>query len=309
MNILYYIHNAGELSIAERVLLITQPLVPDLDNTSGGSVKQTTVTHSVNKHTQSHTFPFSVGLRIVLPIIFFSIFILLWHILHSTNTVPAFILPSPVSIATRFVTDFHILFPNAFYTLYIAIIGILLSIICAFVTALLLDIFHILYTVLYPFILLFQMVPSILFAPLLVLFFGYGTITKLIIIVLMCFFPILVTLLQGFKFVSLKHIQLLQTMGANAWQIYYWVKIPSALSQLFSGLRLAVSYAMTASIISEWVSSIQGLGYIMIQSQRSFISERIYAIIIIIFILSIGLYSLVLLLEYICIPTKRHTEQ
>ena len=267
-------------------------LVPDLGNASGGSVKN-----------NSKYLKFQ-NLQLILPVVFFICIIVLLHMVYITKKVPSFILPSPIHIANRFITDYAILLPNTLYTLYGAVIGIILSLIFAFIIALLLDIFPISYTILYPFILLFQMVPFVLFAPLLVLFFGYGTTTKLIVVILMCFFPILVTLLQGFRMVSSQHIQLLQTMRASVWQIYYWVKIPSAFSQLFSGLRLTVSYAMSASIISEWVSSMQGLGYIMIQSQRSFVIERVYAIMLLIFILSIGLYLFVILLEYLFVTRK-----
>lgn len=242
--------------------------------------------------------------QLTLTLLFIFATFVLWTAFHKARIVPSFILPSPVRVVARTIEDYHILVPNALHTFGIALLGLFLSLCCAFIGAIVLDISSAAHAIFYPFILLFQMVPIILFAPLLVLLFGYGMFTKLLVVVLMCFFPILVSMLQGFRFVSVEHISLLKTMGAATWQIYFWVKIPSALTELFSGLRIAVSYAITASIISEWVGSIQGLGFVMIQSQRSFIVERVYAIIGIILLMSTALYGLLLLVERVCLPQK-----
>ncbi len=228
-----------------------------------------------------------------------------WYALSLFGLLPEFILPLPHRIVHTAIQDFDVLLPHALHTLYIAVLGIGISIVCAFVFALLLDISSFLHSLFFPVILFFQMVPVILFAPLFVIIFGYGTGTKLIIVVLMCFFPILVTLLQGFRYVSKDTISLLRSMGAKKFAIYRWGKIPSALVEMFSGLRLAVSYAVTASILSEWVGAVQGLGFVMIQSQKAFLIERVYVVIGAIFLMSIVLYLLVILIEFFFISKKQ----
>lgn len=168
------------------------------------------------------------------------------------------------------------------------------------------DRFAIIHKIVYPIILVFQIVPIIIFAPIFIIWFGYGMGTQLITVVLMVFFPMLVMLKNGFNSTPLAQINLLQTMGATSTQIYRWIKIPVALNSLFSGLRLSITYGITASVISEWVGAIQGLGVIMIRSQKSFLITRVFAINFIIILLSVILYGVVLIIEKKLLPWKKY---
>lgn len=186
------------------------------------------------------------------------------------------------------------------------ILGIIIAIIVSFLFAILMEQYKIITSIVYPIILIFQIVPIIIFAPILIIWFGYSIFTQLFTIVLMVFFPMLITLRSGFSSVENLHITMFKTMGANTLQIYKWLKIPVALSHLFSGLRLAVTYGMTASVISEWVGTLQGLGVIMMRSQKSFLVARVFAINLIIICLTLLLYTLIIIIEKKLLPWKKY---
>ncbi len=243
--------------------------------------------------------------KYILPFIFFIIFLLIWQFLVSLGILHAFIIPGPLSIFETLIKDRNLIIHNALITSGITLLGVFFSIITAFFTAIALDTFTILKNIFYPIILMLQIIPILIFAPLLVLLLGYGIKTQLIIVTLMCFFPILISLLRGFESTSTEYISLLQSMGATQSQIFYWIKFPSALFSMLSGLRIAITYSITASIISEWVSSINGLGVIMIKSQKSFLIERVFAINVVILILSFFFYSIVVFIEKSCMPWKK----
>jgi ABC-type nitrate/sulfonate/bicarbonate transport system permease component len=142
-------------------------------------------------------------------------------------------------------------------------------------------------------------------APLLVLWFGYGLAPKVILIVLTTFFPVAVSLVAGFRSVDLDMIDLMRTMGASDLQIFWQVKLPGALDQFFSGLRISATYAIVGAVISEWLGGFSGLGVYMTRVRKSFAYDRMFAVIILISVLSLALMKAVDLLERVCMPWKR----
>jgi len=115
----------------------------------------------------------------------------------------------------------------------------------------------------------------------------YGYTPKVVIVTLICFFPITISLLQGLATVDKELIDLLRSMGSNKLQIYKFVKIPSAMPGFYSGLKIAATYSIMGATIGEWVGGKSGLGVYMIRAKQSFETDRVFAAIIIIVILSI----------------------
>ena len=184
--------------------------------------------------------------------------LIVWQTISSLGIVDSFMLPSPVQVVRAFVEEFPILMEHSVITLAEAFIGLALGIALGFVMAVLMDQFEPLYKACYPLIVLTQTIPTVAIAPLLVLWFGYEMAPKVILIVITTFFPITVGLLNGFKSIDTDSVHLLRAMGAGRWQIFQYIKLPSAMSQFFAGLRISASYAVVGAVISEWLGGFGG---------------------------------------------------
>jgi ABC-type nitrate/sulfonate/bicarbonate transport system permease component len=149
-----------------------------------------------------------------------------------------------------------------------------------------------------------QTIPSVAIAPLLVLWFGYEMLPKIILIVISTFFPITVGLLEGLRSADRDAIALLRSMGATQWQIYRYIKLPSALPQFFSGLRIAAAYSVVGAVISEWLGGFGGLGVYMTRVKKAFAFDKMFAVIFLISAISLLLMALVELAERKCMPYR-----
>jgi ABC-type nitrate/sulfonate/bicarbonate transport system permease component len=148
-------------------------------------------------------------------------------------------------------------------------------------------------------------VPIIALAPILLIWFGYGLTPKVIVVVLTCFFPIVVATIDGLRSADRDAINLLRSMGANRGQIMRVVRVPAAMPAVFSGVRIASAWSVIGAIVGEWVGASQGLGYLMTRSQSQFQTPRLYAAVLIAALLGITLFALVSLIERLAMPWRR----
>lgn len=234
--------------------------------------------------------------------------LILWQGVSMLGLVPAFMLPSPVEVVRAFVKELPLLWENSLITLQEAFIGLLLGVAFGFLVAVLMDAFEVLYRAFYPLLIITQTVPTVAIAPLLVLWFGYEMTPKIILIVISTFFPVTVGLLDGFRSADKDAIGLLRSMGATRVQIFRHIKFPSALPQLFSGLRIAAAYSVVGAVISEWLGGFGGLGVYMTRVKKAFAFDKMFAVIFLISGISLGLMSLVEYAEKKCMP-YRHLEK
>ena len=174
-----------------------------------------------------------------------------------------------------------------------------------FAFAVLMDRFETFYLAFDPLLTVSQTVPTVAIAPLFVLWFGYGLLPKVLLVVITTFFPVTVALANGFRSVDQDQIDLMRTMRATEWQIFRYAKLPAAMDQFFSGLRISATYAIVGAVISEWLGGFWGLGVYMTRVRKSFSYDRMFAVIIIISALSLALMRGVDVLERICMPWKR----
>jgi len=214
-------------------------------------------------------------------------------------------LPSPRKVAEAFVSEFPVLMEHSVVTLSEAFIGLAVGVMLGFVMAVLMDQFNVLYKAFYPIMILTQTVPTVAIAPLLVLWFGYEMTPKVILIVLTTFFPIAVGLLNGFKSADKDSMNLLRAMGAGRWQIFYHIKFPGALSEFFAGLRISVSYAVVGAVISEWLGGSEGLGVYMTRVRKAYAFDKMFAVIILISVISLMLMKGVELLQKKGMPWEK----
>lgn len=214
-------------------------------------------------------------------------------------------LPSPVQVVSAFISEFPALMEHSVITLTEAFLGLFIGILFGFVMAVLMDHFEILYKAFYPLIVLTQTIPTVAIAPLMVLWFGYEMTPKVILIVITTFFPITVGLLTGFKSIDKDSVNLLRAMGAGRLEIFRYIKLPGALPQFFSGLRISASYAVVGAVISEWLGGFGGLGVYMIRVKQAFSFDKMFAVIFLISAISLLLMKAVDLLQRKCMPWEQ----
>jgi ABC-type nitrate/sulfonate/bicarbonate transport system permease component len=222
--------------------------------------------------------------------------------------VPKWLLPAPSVIAVTLVASWDLLLDHTLVTLLEVGVGFGLSLLCGVILACGIAFSPTLERALYPFVIASQTVPIIVIAPLLLIWVGYGLTPKVIVVALIAFFPVVVNTVDGLKSVDPDAVNLLRTMGASRWQIFVKVQVPSALPLLFSGTRVAMAVSVIGAVIGEWVGSSQGLGYLMIRSKPQFLTERIFAAIVILSVMGVALFVLVGVVEKLAIPWW-HNEQ
>lgn len=214
-------------------------------------------------------------------------------------------LPSPLDVVKAFVEDFGLLALNARITLWEAFVGLSLGILIGFIVAVLMDCSNTLYQALYPLLVITQTVPTVAIAPLLVLWFGYEMTPKVILIVIVTFFPIAISLLDGFRSADVDTLKLMKSMGANSLQVFRYVKFPGSLGQFFASLRIAVSYAVVGAVISEWLGGFSGLGVYMTKVRKAYSFDKMFAVIFLISAISLLLMKGIDILQKKCMRWEK----
>lgn len=231
--------------------------------------------------------------------------ILIWQVVCSLELVPGYMLPSPIQVMQAFINEFNVLMEHLMISLSEAFLGLGVGILVAFILAVGMDHYRGLHKSLYPLLIISQTVPVIAIAPLLVLWMGYGMAPKVMVIFLVCFFPITISLLDGFKEADRDTIRLMKSMGANAKQIFWHIKLPCALSGFLAGLKVSVSYAVIGAVVAEWLGGTAGLGVYMTRVRKSYAFDKMFAVIFLVSLISLVLMKLVSLLERKVMPYKR----
>ncbi len=233
-----------------------------------------------------------------------ALLLLLWQGVCSLELVPGYMLPSPAQVAGALISERGVLLEHSIITLQEAFIGLALGVGIGFLFAVLMDAFEVLYRAIYPILVITQTIPTVAIAPLLVLWFGYEMTPKVVLIVIVTFFPVTVGLLDGFRGVDRDAVSMMRSMGANRRQIFRYLKAPSALPQFFSGLRIAAAYSVVGAVISEWLGGFGGLGVYMTRVKKAFAFDKMFAVIFLISAISLLLMALVDLGEKLCMPYR-----
>jgi len=241
----------------------------------------------------------------VVPLIFSGFLILIWHYVTEGGYIEKFILPSPRDIIVTLFEILPDLKGHIFATLQEAFIGFFIAIIFAIILAIMMDNVKLINKAIYPLLVVSQTIPIIALAPLFVIWFGFGKLPKIIVVVLVCFFPIVISLLDGLSSADKDILNLLKSMGANRLQIFKIVKFPGALVNFFSGLRIAATYSIMGAVIGEWLGGKEGLGIYMLRVKNSYALDKVFATIVIIVVLSMGVFKLISLVQYLVMPWNR----
>ena len=225
-----------------------------------------------------------------------------WQLYASTASVDATILPTPTRIVSQLYQFRQIAWENTWQTLQETLIGFSVSVVVALLVAVLMDQMAWLRRSLYPMLIASQTIPVIAIAPLMIIWFGFGLLPKVLLIVLVTFFPIVVALLDGFAATEHEAMDLLRTMGASRRQIFRLVRFPGAMPQMFTGLRISATYAVLAAIFAEYVGAYQGLGIWMSTSKSSFRTDLVFGAIAISALISVSLFMLIGLIARLVMP-------
>lgn len=223
--------------------------------------------------------------------------LIFWEILVSLQIIDRLILPSPLDVVKAFINDFPLLLSHSYNTLTVAFLGVFISISFSFILSLIMDRYNTVYELVYPVALLSQTIPTVAIAPLLIIWLGYYMKPKIVLVVLSTFFPLLVSLLEGYKSVDKDNINLLKSMGANTYQMYIHLKLPSSFRYFLSGLKVSMSYALISAVISEWLGGYYGLGVYMTRVKKAFALDKMFAVIFLISFLSLLLMNIIDKLE------------
>lgn len=242
---------------------------------------------------------------VAIPLITTLCVLVCWQAVVAFGIVPNYLLPSPTQVLAALVKDAVLLFQHSLSTLLEAALGLLFGTALGFIVAVLMDRFELVGLALNPLLTISQTIPTIAIAPLLVLWFGYGLAPKVVLVVIATFFPVTVSLVSGFRSIDEDMIDMMRTMGAKRWDIFWHVKIPLSMNQFFSGLRISATYAIVGAVIAEWLGGFTGLGVYMTRVRKSFMYDRMFAVILLISILSLILMLLVDVLQRIVMPWKR----
>jgi ABC-type nitrate/sulfonate/bicarbonate transport system permease component len=212
------------------------------------------------------------------------------------------LLPAPSQIVRALLTNTAILAPHTWQTLIETLIGFAVALGVGFGFAVIIDLSPLLRRAIYPLLVVSQTIPLLALAPLLVLWFGFGLLPKVLVVALVCFFPIVVAGADGFRATDPELVKLFRTFGAGPWTIFRQVRFPGALPSLFSGIRIAITYSVTGAVWGEYVGAEYGLGIFMQRAQHSYQVALVFAAIIVIAALSIGLFLLTSIIERLVIP-------
>lgn len=245
----------------------------------------------------------------IAPAIAITAVLLIWYFCCEGELIPAYMLPSPAHVFNAFVNNFSIMTEQAQVTLQEAVYGLGIGIFLAFIVATLMDRFSFLYKAIYPILIITQTIPTIAIAPLLVLWMGFGMAPKITLITLTTFFPISVGLLEGYQSVDSDEINMMRSMGANRFQIFRHIKLPTAAPAFFSGLRISAAYAVVGAVISEWLGGFKGLGVYMTRVQKAYAFDKMFAVIVFVSAISLLLMALVSLLQKVAMPWQRKKKE
>lgn len=222
---------------------------------------------------------------------------IIWEIAVKLAEVPGWLLPPPSTIFTEAINGWTSYHAHLQSTIRLSLLGFLIGSSIGLLTAIILHLIPFVRESVYPLLILSQNVPIIVLAPLLVIWFGFGLLPKLIVITLVCFFPITVAALDGFKQTpnELKHYMMMA--GASRIQLFWKLELPYSLPTLFSGLKISATYSVMGAVISEWLGAKAGVGVYMTLASSSFRTDRVFVAIFSIMVLSLLFFAVILLAE------------
>jgi NitT/TauT family transport system permease protein len=238
----------------------------------------------------------AIAQRATTPVIYLALLVL-WEAFVRGFNLPAWILPAPSAIAITAWEWAPELLYNSFVTLRETVVGFLLALALSLPLAVVIAFTTITRRLIYPILLGLQSVPKVALAPLVILWLGIGNWPKIVIVVLVCFFPILVNVVAGFESVPRSMLDLMHSLRASELVIFRRLRIPIATPHLFTGCKIAITFAVIGAVIGEFVAAQEGLGYLILISTAQSQTPLAFAAIILLTVISVVLFYGIELIE------------
>jgi NitT/TauT family transport system permease protein len=240
--------------------------------------------------------------RRAAPLIVFAILFLIWEFAVHLTGVKEYLLPPPSKVWTEFLKRWPTVMDGAIVTTQEIIAGYLLAIVVSIPLALAVAYSRFVETAIYPVVVFLQIIPKIAIAPLFIIWFGFGFTPKLLLVFLLSFFPIVVSSIAGFKAVDPEIMDFARTTGASGWKMFFKIRLPQALPDIFTGLKVGAALSATAAVVAEFVASDRGLGYLLLQYNGNLETPMVFAIVVLLSLIGLAVYYVVEIIERIAIP-------
>lgn len=241
----------------------------------------------------------------LLPPLTFAGMVGLWWAAVEVFSIPAYLLPGPAAVFERLVADAGLLWDHSLVTLTEIVLGFGLTVVSAIPLGLLIALSPLAKQVVYPPIMLMQLVPKIAVAPLFLVWLGFGIESKILLTILMTFFPLLIASISGFMILDDRLLYLTRSMGASWWDTFRYLRFPAALPVIFSGIKTSATIAATAAIVAEFVGANRGLGYVLLRGTSSMDIELVFAVLVVLTAIGIAINYVVEFCEWAITPWER----
>jgi NitT/TauT family transport system permease protein len=225
-----------------------------------------------------------------------------WETVIRVFGVPAFVLPAPTAIVVSLADNWQPLATAARATSLEVLFGFVLSAIVGILVALTIVRFERFGRALYPLIVLFQNVPKVALAPIFILWFGYDLAPKILLIVVIAFFPVAIDMLAGLQSVEPSFVSLMRSVGASKSKILLRVRIPHSLPHLMAGLKVAITFSVIGAIVGEFAGANQGLGYVIQFASTQLDTPLVFAALVVVSVLGLAFYYVVEFGERLLVP-------
>jgi NitT/TauT family transport system permease protein len=244
-----------------------------------------------------------------LPLLSFVALLVIWELVVDVLKVQEYILPRPSDFLVRVWQDRDLLWTHSLVTGNEIVLGFLASTVISIPLALVIVSVPLLERAFYPLIVFFQIIPKIAIAPLFIVWFGFGPFPKILLTFLLCFFPILVASMSGFRALDRRVLYLTRSMGASGWQTFRYVRIPAAMPFIFSGLKVSIVLSVTAAIVAEFVGANAGLGYLLLRGSSYFDTQLIFAVLVVLSLLGLIANYIVEIAERLVMPWQQFRQE
>jgi NitT/TauT family transport system permease protein len=225
-----------------------------------------------------------------------------WWVITSAGLVQSYLVPSPGKTLQVMGDKRGYIWHHGWVTTYETLLGFVIAVVVGVLVAVIMVYSTSIERTLYPILLFAQVIPKVAIAPLLVVWLGFGLAPKVVIAVLIAFFPVVISMVTGLKAVDPEMIQLSATMGAGPLQTFTKIRFPASLPHLFSGLKVAVTLAVTGAVVGEFVGANEGLGYVIQQANGNLDTPMLFAGLLVMSLIGVVLFVLVEFAERLLLP-------
>jgi ABC-type nitrate/sulfonate/bicarbonate transport system permease component len=247
--------------------------------------------------------------RLVPPFVVAAVLIAGWQAYVAVTNINEILLPPPSRVASAFWSDKSVLASDAWVTIREIVYGYLLAVVLGVGLAIVIHASRIAERAFYPWLVVSQMVPIPAVAPIFVLWTGFDIRPKLMVIALVCFFPIAVNTIDGLRAVEPELLNLLRTLGASRFQRFRMARAPAALPFVFSGLKVAAAFSVLGAVFGEWVGANAGLGYEILILNNQSATADMFAVIALLSLIGIAMFALVATTERLALPWYHEARQ